>query len=77
MSDPAEAGPLRQWRDSRGWTLAEASALTGCSVSYLSLVERGLREPPPTTKVQIARGLGAKLAELFPLDGSEEGVKAS
>jgi transcriptional regulator with XRE-family HTH domain len=51
--------------------LAEVSGLTGCSISYLSLVERGLREPAPTTKVQIARGVGAKVAELFPLEDLE------
>jgi transcriptional regulator with XRE-family HTH domain len=57
---------LRAWRDRNGWTLDEVSGLTGVSVSYLSLVERGQREPPAATKVQIARGVGAKVGELFP-----------
>lgn len=57
---------LREWRERQGWTLADVSGLTGLSKSYLSLVERGLREPPPPTKVQIARRLGATVADLFP-----------
>jgi len=56
---------LREWRERQGWTLADVSGLTGLSTAYLSLVERGLREPPPTTKVQIARGVGASVADLF------------
>jgi transcriptional regulator with XRE-family HTH domain len=59
--------PLRSWRTRRGWTLAEVSGLTGVSVSYLSLAERGLRELPPATRIQIARGVGAGVAELFPV----------
>jgi transcriptional regulator with XRE-family HTH domain len=42
------------------------SGLTGLSKAYLSLIERHLREPSPTNKVRIARGLGASVAELFP-----------
>jgi XRE family transcriptional regulator, regulator of sulfur utilization len=62
---------LRQWRKARGWTLAETSDLTGVSSSYLSLVERGEREPPAAMKVQIARGLSAKVSDLFPAPQSE------
>lgn len=57
---------LREFRERQGWTLAEASGLTGLSVAYLSLVERHLREPSPAVKVRIARGVGASVAELFP-----------
>lgn len=62
---------LRKWRENQGWTLADVSGLTGVTTSYLSLIERDLREPPPATKVHIARGVGAKVAELFPLDECE------
>jgi transcriptional regulator with XRE-family HTH domain len=62
---------LRPWRERHGWTLVDLSGLTGISASYLSLVERDLREPPPATKVQIAHGVGAKVAELFPVSGSQ------
>jgi transcriptional regulator with XRE-family HTH domain len=62
---------LRAWREDRGWTLDEVSGLTGVSVSYLSLAERGQREVAPATRVQIARGVGARVADLFPVnDGS-------
>lgn len=57
---------LREWREHRGWTLAEVSGLTGVSVSHLSLIERGLRDPPPHLKIAIARGIGAAITEVFP-----------
>jgi transcriptional regulator with XRE-family HTH domain len=59
--------PLREFRERQGWTLAEESGLTGLSAAYLSLIERNLREPAPAVKVQIARGVGASVAELFPV----------
>jgi len=58
---------VREFRERQGWTLAETSGLTGLSAQYLSLIERQLREPSPTMKVRIARGLGAPVAELFPV----------
>ena len=58
---------LRERRTARGWSLHDLAGLTGVSVSYLSLVERGLRQPAPDVKVQIARALGRKVGELFPL----------
>ena len=57
---------LRAWRKRKGWTLADVCGLTGVAVSYLSLIERGRREPTPEVKVRIARGVGAKVAEVFP-----------
>lgn len=57
---------LREFRERKGWTLAETSGLTGLSAQYLSLIERQLREPSPAMKVRIARGVGAPVAELFP-----------
>ncbi len=62
---------LRRWRKRQGWTLGDVSGLTGISVSHLSLIERGLREPPPRLKVRIARGVGATVAEVFPTPGDE------
>jgi transcriptional regulator with XRE-family HTH domain len=58
---------LREFRERKGWSLADASGLTGLSRVYLSRVERNLREPSPTMKVRIARGLGVPVAELFPV----------
>jgi transcriptional regulator with XRE-family HTH domain len=65
------ASPLREWRESQGWSLPESSGLTGVSVSYLSRIERGERVPPPGVKVAIARGLGTTVAALFPLPERE------
>jgi transcriptional regulator with XRE-family HTH domain len=62
---------LREFREQQGWTLAETSGLTGLSTAYLSLIERHLREPSPAMKVQIARGVGATVAELFLPAGRE------
>jgi len=62
------ANMLRAQRKRRGWKLAELGGLTGLSVSYLSLIERGLREPAPATKVQLARAMRARVDELFPPD---------
>jgi transcriptional regulator with XRE-family HTH domain len=62
----AGKGQLRAWRTRRGWTLAVVSDLTGLTVSYLSLVELGKREPPPATKVLIAERLGCRVRDLWP-----------
>jgi transcriptional regulator with XRE-family HTH domain len=64
------ASQLRKWRKERGWDLADVSGLSGRSISYLSRVERGLYDPPPATKVQIARAVGAKVAEIFPREAT-------
>jgi transcriptional regulator with XRE-family HTH domain len=67
---------LREWRTARGWTLADVGGLTGLTVSYLSLVERGLRDPSPPTKVVIARGVGAAVVDIFPRAAEREAASA-
>lgn len=55
---------VREQRRSRGMTqetLAEALQL---SVAYVSLIERGGRNPPYTTVVAIARAVGVPTAQL-------------
>ncbi len=55
---------VRRTRRSRGLTqeaLAEALSL---SVAYVSLIERGGRNPPFTTVVAIARALQVPIAEI-------------
>jgi transcriptional regulator with XRE-family HTH domain len=59
---------LREWRKRQGWTLADVAGLTGLSRSYLSRVERGLRDPTPPVKILVARSLGAPVADLFPVE---------
>lgn len=59
--------PLRAWREARGYTLEEVSALTGYSAATLSGAETGRRRLSPAAKVTISRRLGAPLRELFPV----------
>lgn len=59
---------LRLWRVTEGLTLEEVHDLTGVSVPMLSLAERGKRHFSPQMKVQIARRLGVRISDLFPVD---------
>lgn len=64
---------LSQWRRSQGWrTLAEVADLTGLSESLLSRLERRERDVLPSTKVQMARRLRARVADLFEAEQPEE-----
>ena len=40
-----------------GWTQAELAKKLGISIAYASLLERGGRNPPATTVVELARWL--------------------
>jgi len=63
---------LRRWRASEGLTLEEVADLSGISVAMLSRAERGQREFSPRAKVQLARSLGCRIADLFDVDRVEE-----
>ncbi len=63
-----ESNKLAEWCASNGWTLTDAAGLTGYSPSYMSLIVNGKRPLSPAAKVKIARRLGARVAELFPVD---------
>jgi transcriptional regulator with XRE-family HTH domain len=54
----------------------EVSGLTGVSVPMLSLVERGLRQLAPLTRVRVARRLGLPVQELFPPEPLEDEERA-
>ena len=58
---------LRQWRTVHGLTLEELSDLTGLSVSMLSRAERGKRQLAPLRRVAMARRLGVRVRDLFPV----------
>lgn len=62
-----EPNKLAEWCAANGWTLTDAAGLTGYSLSYMSLVANGKRPLSPAAKVMIARRLGARVAELFPV----------
>ena len=69
-----KATPLRRWRDQAGFTLEDVAGLTGASTAAISLIERGLRNPSPRMKVQIARGLGVSVGELFTVEQLVDGA---
>lgn len=57
---------IRDERRRRGYTQAELAESLNLSVAYVSLIERGGRNPPYTTVVDIARALGVPTAKMVP-----------
>lgn len=53
---PLAPAELRQWREARGWTTAEAAAWYGCSQRAWQRYEDGTRHIPRPLLVKIARG---------------------
>jgi len=58
---------LRAWRHQAGLSLGEVAGLTGLTPGYLSRIETGSRAVAPLTKVSIARRLGVRVDEIFPV----------
>jgi transcriptional regulator with XRE-family HTH domain len=56
---------LRERRAHHGWTLAEVATMTGIAASTLSKIENGLLSPTYDKILQLARGLGVEIADLF------------
>lgn len=56
---------LRSLRTERGWSLADAAARTGLSVSSLSKIENGLRSLTYDKLVQLANSLQVDISRLF------------
>ncbi|HET9598451.1 MAG TPA: helix-turn-helix transcriptional regulator [Anaeromyxobacteraceae bacterium] len=57
---------VREARHRGGLTQAEVAQSLGMSVAYMSLIERGGRNPPFTTVTEIANALGVDVRELYP-----------
>jgi transcriptional regulator with XRE-family HTH domain len=55
---------IRQERHRRGLTQAALADELGMSVAYVSLIERGGRNPPYTTVVATAKALGVPVSGL-------------
>ena len=55
---------VRETRRSRGLTQEALAEALDLSVAYVSLIERGGRNPPYTTVVAIARALGVQVARI-------------
>ena len=55
---------LHELRRARGLTQEALAEALDLSVAYVSLIERGGRNPPYTTVVAIARALGASITQV-------------
>jgi transcriptional regulator with XRE-family HTH domain len=66
---------LRRWRVSHGLTLDEVADLTGYSTAMFSRAERGERTFAPLAKVQVARALGVRVADLFEVEEPNEALR--
>lgn len=66
-SSVSEIGPrLKSWRQKRGLTLEELSALTDISPSTISRLEAGKRAPNLELVIPLARALRLELDDLVP-----------
>jgi transcriptional regulator with XRE-family HTH domain len=59
---------LRAWRNENDVTLEELSDLSGYSPAMLSRVERGERHLSALARIRLARSLGVKVRDIFPVD---------
>lgn len=59
---------VREQRRTRGMTQEALAEALDLSVAYVSLIERGGRNPPYTTVVSIARALGVAPARIVAED---------
>jgi transcriptional regulator with XRE-family HTH domain len=59
---------VREERRGRGLTQESLAESLDLSVAYVSLIERGGRNPPYTTVVAIARALGVPMSRLVTDD---------
>lgn len=57
---------IREYRLERGMTQRFLAESLDVSVAYVSLIERGNRNPPYTTLLAIARALGVSARRLLP-----------
>lgn len=55
---------VRSYRQERGLTQEDLAETLDLSVAYVSLIERGGRNPPYTTVVEIAHALGVTAREI-------------
>lgn len=61
---------LREYRANKGWTLEEAAARFGVSLSYLSEIETGKAEPSKKTATKLSKKTGISVAVLMGLEGA-------
>jgi transcriptional regulator with XRE-family HTH domain len=63
--EQAIARRIRQRRQALGWTLDRLAQVTGLSKGYLSQIENCEKNPPISTLIKIAHGLGIDVMELI------------
>lgn len=56
---------LRQLREERGWSQEEFADRAGLHRTYVSAVERGVRNPTLSVLERIAKAMGVSLAEML------------
>jgi transcriptional regulator with XRE-family HTH domain len=68
---------LRDLRRNRGLRLDDVAEKTGISKSYLSLLERGLREPTPVIAKKLGDFYGFKVTDVWPVDSPTPATSAT
>ena len=59
---------IRQLRDQQGYTQEELAHRAGIHVTYLSGIERGVRNPSLKNIRALARALGVRVGKLFTFE---------
>ena len=59
---------IRQLRDQQGYTQEELAHRAGIHVTYLSGIERGVRNPSLKSIRALARALGVRVGKLFTFE---------
>lgn len=57
---------MRELRNARGWSQEELADRADLHRTYISAVERGVRNPTITVIERIAKALNVRMAELVP-----------
>ena len=65
---------VRELRQSRGWSQGTLAFYSGITVSQISLIESGKRNPSAKSLVTLADALGVSIGELFGEEAPKDGV---
>lgn len=66
---------LKTLREKRGLTQEEVSKITGKSVTYISMLETGRRNPSDATKRKLAKVYNCNIFDIFLALGLTESYK--
>lgn len=62
-------------RKQKGMTQGDLAKATGLSISYISLIEQGKRDPSISTLEKLAAGLGVSLMMIAFPDADKDGLE--